>query len=138
MVNKISMQIMRYINLFSKVTRINTRYCFVYNQVIFFCVPRHLLSKAIGRDSKNLKTLGEILKKKIRVVPMPENISDISEFVQIVVNPVSFKSLEIKDDEVVLTAGSHNKAALIGRNRRRLSEMQEIVKDFFGREFKII
>jgi hypothetical protein len=38
-----------------------------------------------------------------------------------------------------LTAGNtQNKAALIGRDKRRLLEMQKIIKDFFSRDFRII
>ena len=142
MINTVKMQDMRYINLFGRITGINTRYCFVYNEMIFFCVPRHLISKAIGRDSKNLKTISETLRKKIRVVPMPDNDSEnaenVKEFVQIIVNPLTFRDLEVKDGEVILSAGSHSKAALIGRNKRRLTEMQKIIKDFFGKEFRIV
>jgi len=37
-----------------------------------------------------------------------------------------------------VNAGSENKAALLGRNKRRLLEMKEIVKDFFKAEYKVI
>jgi len=51
---------------------------------------------------------------------------------------VKFNDLEVTDNEIILTAGSHSKAALIGRNKRRMIEMQGIVKDFFSKEFRIV
>ena len=45
--------------------------------------------------------------------------------------------IQISKDEIILTAWRQSKAALIGRNKRRLMEMKKIIGDFFGRDFKI-
>ena len=40
--------------------------------------------------------------------------------------------------EIVITAGgTQNKAALLGRNKQRLLEMQNIVKGFFGKDYRV-
>jgi len=136
--NIINMQDMRYLNLFGKITRVNTRFCFNYNQSLVFCVPKHLLSKAIGRGGQNIRQINGILRKKIKVVPMPQTIQDAENFIKSIVSPVTFKDLKINDDEIILTAGTQNKAALIGRDKRRFLEMKKIVKNYFGKEFRII
>lgn len=138
MVNTIDMQDLRYLNLFSKITRIDTKYCFMYNNTVIFAVPRKLISKALGKDASNLKRISNVLKKRVKVVAIPNGIEDAKRLIGAIISPVTFKSLEISDDEIILNAGTQNKAALIGRNKRRLHEMQEIVKDFFHREFKIV
>lgn len=138
MVNTIDMQDLRYLNLFSKITRINTRFCFKYNEAIIFCVPKSLVSKAIGENGKNVRKIHEILGKRVKVIAKPRGIQDIKSFIESIVAPVKFKDLEIKDNEIILSAGSQNKAALIGRNKRRFLEMQKIIKDFFGKEFRIV
>lgn len=138
MIKTLDMQDMRHLNLFEKVTRINTRFCFGYNSTIIFCVPMHLLSKAIGERGKNVKQIHEILEKRIKIIASPRGVQDAKYFIESIVDPLTFKSLEIKDNEIILSAGASNKAALIGRNKRRLLEMQRIVRDFFNREFKII
>jgi len=137
MISTIDMQHMRYINLFEKITRISTRFCFKYNETIFFCVPKHLMSKAIGKDAVNIRKISKILNKRIKVVAFPNGIDDLKTFIQAIVDPHTFKDVEIIENEVVLTAGSQSKAALIGRYKRRLLEMQRIVNDFFGKEFRI-
>lgn len=134
----IDMQDMRYLNLFAKITRVSTRFCFKYNEAIVFCVPKQLVSKSIGEGGKNIKQMNEILRKRIKVVPIPDGIQNAKIFISAIVSPVIFKDLEISDNEIKLTAGIQSKAALIGRNKRRLLEMQKIVKDFFGKEFRIV
>jgi len=137
MVNTINMQEIRYLNLFEKIMRVRTRFCFRYNDAIVFCVPKKLMAKAIGEGGKNIKKMSQILGKKIKVVAVPNGISDAEIFIRAVINPVTFKNIEIKNNEIMVTAGA-SKAALIGRNKRRFLEMQKIVKDFFGKEFRIV
>ena len=132
------MQDIRHLNLFQRITGISTRYAIKYNEMIIFCVPKSLISKAIGEKAKNIRKISEILNKRIKVIPIPKGIQHIKEFIEAIVSPVTFKDLEIKDNEIILTAGNQSKAALLGRNKRRLIEMQKIIKDFFGKEFRII
>jgi len=103
-----------------------------------FCVPKSLVSKALGPNASNAKKLNQILRKKIKIIPLPRGIEDIQSFIQNIVSPQTFKELEIKEDEIILTAGRESKAALIGRNKRRLLEMQKIIQDFFKKEFRIV
>lgn len=138
MANIISMQDIRQLNLFEKVTRIRTRYSFSYNDTLMFAVPRGLISKALGRNNENLRKISGILKKRIRVVAIPDGMKDVKSFVQAVINPVSFNSIEITPDEVIVTAGPQNKAALLGRNKRRLEEMKEIISNFFKLGYRVI
>jgi len=138
MIKTINMQDIRYLNLFGKITRVNTRFCFKYNEAIIFCVSKPLMSKAIGEGGKNIKQINEIIKKRIKIIPSPQGIQDVKSFIEAIVKPVTFRDLEIKDNEIILTAGNQNKAALIGRNKRRFLEMQKIIKDYFGKEFRIV
>ena len=138
MVNTIDMQDMMYLNLFEKNTHVQTRFCFKYNEHIVFCVPKRLVAKAIGEGGKNIRRMSETLRRRIKVIASPDGIEDAKKFIGDIVNPLTFNGLEIKDDEIILNAGSQSKAALIGRNKRRLLEMQRIVRDFFGKGFRII
>ncbi len=132
------MQDIRNLNLFQDITRIQTRFCFSYNNVIIFCVPKQLVMRAVGREGQNVRRMNQILRKRVKIIPQPEGIIDLENFVRNIVSPIEFKEIEIKGDEVILTAGSQSKAALIGRDKRRLIEMHGIIKDFFGKEFRII
>lgn len=129
---------MRHMALFAKITRVDTRFYFSYNETLMFCVPKAKLSQALGKNAENLRKLSGILKKRIRVLVKPRGDEDIESFIKAIVAPVEFNGLEVKGDEVILTAGSQSKAALLGRNKRRLIEMKGIVKDFFGKDYRVV
>jgi len=78
------------------------------------------------------------LRKRVRVIAIPKGIENAKQFIQAVIAPVTFKEMEITPDEIIINAGSENKAALLGRNKRQLNEMKTIVKDFFKVEYRII
>ena len=133
------MQTMRYINLLDRASRVRTNRCFVYNNTIFFAVPRNLVSRALGPAAINVRKIQENLGRKIRIVAEPEGAWDAKRFVGDLVSPNKFKSLEIKDNLIILTAGSsQNKAILIGRNKKRLEELDSILQDIFGMALKIV
>ncbi|MDH3353441.1 MAG: KH domain-containing protein [Nanoarchaeota archaeon] len=129
----IDMQLMRYINLFSKTTKVQTTKVFVYNNQIVFAVPKSKVSLAIGKNAVNVKKLNDILRKKIKIVVMPavDDNDGIEKFVEAVVSPVEFNKIEVKNDSVVVTAGRQSKAALIGRGRQREKELADVLKNFF-------
>jgi transcription antitermination factor NusA-like protein len=136
MVKTIDMQDMRYLNLFERITGVRTRFCFKYNEYIIFCVPKYLVSRAVGNSGKNIRKMSEILGRKIRIISAPKSVRDADNFIRSIVNPLMIKGVEADENEVVISGGK-NKAALIGRNKRRLLEMQKIVRDFFSKEVRI-
>jgi transcription antitermination factor NusA-like protein len=103
-----------------------------------FAVPKPKLNQALGKNGENLKKLSDILKKRVRIVPQPRGIEDIKYFVQLIISPVVFKEMIVNDKEVVINAGSvQTKAALLGRNKRRLEEMKKIIGTFFNLDYKV-
>jgi len=133
MASIIDMQLMRYINLFSKTTKVQTTKVFVYNNQIVFAVPKSKVFMAIGKGASNIKRMNDILRRKIKVVVMPDVDSNegISKFVEEVVAPIEFNKIEVRENLIVITAGRESKAALIGRNRSREKELEDVLKNFF-------
>lgn len=132
------MKLMRYINLLDRTSHVKTRKCFVYNNIIFFAVPKMMIAQAIGPGASNVRNIQDQLGKKVRIISEPRGIEDAPSFVQEIVSPVRFKSLELKEGMFVLNAGSTSKAALIGRNKVRLEELREILVNNFGLDLKIV
>jgi NusA-like KH domain protein len=132
MIKVLDMQFIRYANLFNKITKIRCSHCFEYNNTIIFAVPKKFVMKAIGKDSNNLSKINQVIGKKIKIVAIPRGKEDIESFVSLITKPVKFKAIEIKDNEAIISAGSQNKASLIGRNRVRLNEMTNILEQYFG------
>ena len=136
MVKTIDMQEIRYLNLFESATGVRTRFCLRYNENIIFCVPKPLVSRALGDQGRNIRRISEILGKRIRVIAAPRGLEDAGNFIKTIISPLTIKGFEIRDSEIIVIGGK-NKAALIGRNKRRLAEMQRIVMDFFEKDFRI-
>ena len=132
MIKVLDMRSIRYANLFFKITRIRSTHCFEYNNTIVFAVPRKLVMKSIGENNKNLESLNKIIGKKIKIVAIPNGKEDIGNFVATITRPVKFKAIEIKGDEAIINAGMQSKASLIGKNRSRLNEMENILGQYFG------
>ena len=126
------MQFIRYANLFNKVTKIRSNHCFEYNNTIVFAVPRKFVMRSIGKDNQNLERLNRLTGKRIKIVAIPQGREDIESFIATITRPVKFKGIEIRDDEVIITAGMQSKAALIGKQKCRLEEMENILGQYFG------
>jgi len=133
MAGTIDMRLMRYINLFSRISKVPTTKCFIYNGQIMFAVPKAKVSKAIGPGAANVKKIRNVLGKKVRVLVMPQRDSkeELAKFIGDVVDPIEFNKVEIKDNSITINAGRQSKAALIGRNRAREKELSEVMKNFF-------
>ncbi|MBR9706013.1 hypothetical protein GOV14_03195 [Candidatus Pacearchaeota archaeon] len=132
MTKTLDMRFIRYANLFGRVTRIRTNHCFEYNNTIVFAVPRKFVMRAIGKDNSNLKQLNDLIRKKIKIVAIPQGREDIENFVSVITRPVKFKGIEIKDDDAIITATTQSKASLIGRGKVRMEEMQKILQQYFA------
>ena len=128
----LDMRFIRYLNLFEKITRVTTKNCFEYNNAIVFAVHPSLISRAIGEQGNNVKEMSEILGKKIKVISLP--FRGIENFIADIVSPIKFKSIEVSGSEIIINAGKQSKAALIGRNRVRLEELNNVAKEYFEKE----
>ncbi|HIG52055.1 TPA: hypothetical protein EYQ19_01380 [Candidatus Pacearchaeota archaeon] len=68
-----------------------------------------------------------------------KDLNDAKRFLEDIVKPLTFTSLEIKDDEIIITAGSRtNRASLFGRYKKRLEELKKITEFSFKKELVII
>ncbi len=136
----IDMQTMRYINFFERVTHVRATKCFIYNNIIYFAVPPKLFSRASGNNNNATKIISEQLGKRIRVIrDAGDDLQSITRFIQSIVSPADFESLDFQEGVYLITAGSRERAAtLIGRNKTRLLELNSITEAYFGKEVKII
>jgi len=129
----------RYLNLFEKITRIRAKDCFFYNNMVYFAVFPRDVFKAIGKNSENLRKLSTIISKKIRIIAYPSKLKEAPAFILQIINPLELKNITINGKEIIIDAGSReSKALLMGRDKKKLEELENIVKSFFGCELKIL
>ena len=52
---------------------------------------------------------------------------------------IEYQSIDVREEEVIITAGMESKAMLIGRGRAREAELRDILEQYFGIKYiKII
>ena len=130
------MKTMRYLNLFSQICKVPTKYCFNYNNSIIFIVPLSKVTRAIGSGARNVKLLCSKIGRKVRVLGLPNEINSatVSKFVSSLVEPITFTKLELRNKTIMITGGRQARASLIGRNRIREEELLKLLKGVFGIE----
>lgn len=137
----IDMHSMRQLNLFNKITRVQTKNYFIYNNILIFGVPPSRVSQAIGKEASNIKKLNQILRKKIKVIAMPNEGDEkgISKFITTLIEPIEINKIDVNNKKVEINASRINRASLIGRNRVREKELINILKTAFRiEELKIV
>lgn len=134
MAKTIDMQFMRYINLFEKFSGVSTTDCFIYNNILFFAVPRAKISKALGNNGHNIKNLSEVLRRRIKIIEMPIGEKGVTKFIKDLVEPIEVNNIEVNGNEVIISAAMQGRAMLIGRDRVREKELLEILNKSFGVE----
>lgn len=136
MQKKINMLFLQYMNCFEKVLGIRTKHCFPYGNYIIFVVSKEFISKAIGIGGGNIKKLGYKIRRKVRVVPAPESITDLESFIAAIISPIRFRNIKINEEngekEIIIYAPTQSRAMIIGRNKQRLEELKKILDEYFN------
>lgn len=125
---KLDLKSIQCINIFYKVTGVRTQESFVYNNVRLFVVDSSMLGKALGEKGINIRRLGYMLHQRVRVIPE----SGIENFTRMIVQPVKFKRMVDESGFVTIFAGQQAKASLIGRDKVRIKELSELLRQHFN------
>ena len=108
---------MQYISLFESLTGAKVKDC-ILNDNIIFIVHENEIGKAIGKGGSNIKRIGSVLKKKVRVVEFSDNIC---QFVKNLIYPTK---VEVDEEEGVINVHGNDtktKGMLIGRDRQNIN-----------------
>ena len=132
MAKTIDMQFIQYMSFFERVIGLRTSHCFSYNRNLIFVVQPKFMAKAIGEHGNNIKKLSLKLKKRIKIISEPSGLKDIHKFVSAIVYPIKLNKISIENDGAVISASPQERAALIGRDKARLEELQNILEEYFS------
>lgn len=128
--NKISSDTIKLISLFTKITGVFPKDTFeddVGN--LIFIIPPRSVKKAFGPNAKNLKRLGELLKRKFKIIEYSE---DPERFIRNVILPLKVDTVErIGDIVYIRSSDVKTKGLLIGRNAKNLRSNEKIIQRFY-------
>ena len=116
-----------YINVFEDVTKTTVKDVIKTSELLFI-VKEGDIARAIGRNGINIRRLGRLFRKKIRVV---ECSKEAEKFVQNMIKPIESKVYKEDKNVIIELKNSHEKAIIIGKNKRNLKELNKTVKKYF-------
>ena len=132
MTKTLDMQYIQYMSFFERLIGVRSVHCFSYSRTIIFAVEPKYLSRAIGDNGINIRKLTAKLKKRVKIVPEPQDINDLTRFVSIIVYPIKFRKITVDGNEAIISALPQDRASLIGRDKFRLEELQNILEEYFN------
>lgn len=123
-------------NLLSKLSQARIKDCFKENSVFYCVVEKGDIGKAIGKRGLNVKKIGQVLKKKIRMIEFGETAA---EFIRNLIFPVKVEEIMEKEGIVEIVGGDKKtRGLLIGRDGKNLAFLNKAVKRFFNVEVKVV
>lgn len=127
---KYDINLMKYMQLFESITQAKLKDC-IATEYLIFIVEENEIGKAIGKRGSNVKRLESLLNKKIKIV---EFSLDVKQFIRNFVMPLEVKDIN-EENNIITIFGfdTKTKGLLIGRDRKNLENLKDIV----GRYFKV-
>ena len=118
------------ITTFEKITRTHVKLFFEDKQDnLMFVVDEGQAGKAIGKAGANVKRLSMLMKKRVKIM---EHNNDVKEFIKNYLYPIKPDSIEVVEKVITIHAKERQtRAMMIGRNREKLQELNELLGKFF-------
>lgn len=130
-----SNEIIGFINVFENATRAAVKDCFLDEDVLVFVVMPGNLGKALGKGASNIKKLGFMFKRRLRIIEFND---DPVKFVSNLIYPVRAREIALEGDSIVIRAdNARDKGQVFGRERSNLKKIQMIVSKYFPLVVKI-
>lgn len=129
---KLDSTLIGYVTTFENLTHVDVSDTFFDADVLVFLVKSGDAGKAIGRQGAKIKTLSRLLKKRIKVMELSD---DVVTFVKRALEPLDVGETILDEEKKTLLlkpVEAQTKAQIIGRNGKRLEGLQAMVKRYFS------
>ena len=133
---KLSMDQMRMISLFQKITKVTPRDCLDDEKQdrLIFVVNEGKMGLAIGKNGSNIKSLQNLLKRNIELV---EYYDDPTKFLKNIlnakfVNEVKMGTTADGSSQALILVNSSHKGLVVGRAGRNIEKARLLAKRYFG------
>ncbi len=126
---KLDNQSIQLLNVFESMTRSSVKDCIIEDNRVIFIVNPGNIYKAVGPKGHNVQRIEHMIKKKVKIVEFDENPV---KFIKNYLLPIKISEIESKEDAIYVRAENNSeKGILIGRDKRNLNELKEIVSKYF-------
>ena len=127
---KYDLNLMRFISIFTTITRAKVKDCFLSEDIVVFIVGEDEIAKAIGKSGTTAKMVERAINRKIKIV---EFNPKLEHFVRNIIYPLRVDDVVIEDGVIQLKAPDmKTRGMLIGRNAQNLKNTQNTLKRHFN------
>ncbi len=129
---KLDSTLIGYVTTFENLVHVDVSDAFFDADVLVFLVKPGDAGKAIGRQGSKIKTLSRLLKKRIKVMELSD---DVVTFVRKALEPLDVGEVVLDEEKKTLLLKPvevQTKAQIIGRNGKRLEGLQAMVRRYFS------
>ena len=118
------------INLFENITGSKVKDCIIIEDGLMFIVDSEFMGRALGAKGNNLRKIEDRVKRKVKVIEFSQNIE---KFIRNLVYPIKPREIRLQDDKIeIIASDSKMRGMLIGRDRKNLKRLQELVGRYFN------
>ena len=133
---KLTMDQMRKISLFQKITKVTPRDCLDDEKQdrLIFVINEGKMGLAIGKNGSNIKSLQNLLKRNIELV---EYYDDPIKFLKNLLNAKLINEIKINtrpdgSPQAIVLVNPNNKGLVVGRAGRNAEKARLLAKRYFG------
>jgi|TARA_B100001971_G_C18170625_1_gene526895 N utilization substance protein A len=122
-------KLIQYLTLFENMTRVKVKDVFLKGELVYYVVWKKDLAKAIGPKGMMIKKIENMVKRRLKVVAYSDNVI---EFVKDLL--YGFDVEKVEENEGIVKISCKNvktKGLLIGRERKNLSGLKDIILRYF-------
>ena len=135
---KLDSTLIGYVTTFENLVHVDVSDAFFDADVLVFLVKPCDAGKAIGRQGSKIKTLSRLLKKRIKVMELSD---DVVTFVRKALEPLDVGEVILDEEKKTLLLKPvevQTKAQIIGRNGKRLESLQAMVRRYFSYSLSVV
>ncbi|MEA3378693.1 MAG: NusA-like transcription termination signal-binding factor [Nanoarchaeota archaeon] len=130
-----SNEIIGYINLFEKITKTHVKSCFFDEDILVFIVGPSELGKALGKQGANIRKLGNLFNKKLKLLEYNPNPK---RFIANLIYPIKAEEIRLEDDIIKIKAANNKeKGQIYGREKSNFKKIKNIFAKFFSFQIEI-
>ena len=125
-----------YINIFENITKVKVKGCHKSDNELIFIIDPMYISKAIGKNGVNVKEVSRLLRKTIKIVGYD---SDVTKFIKNLIAPIDGKIYKESEEVIAIRlTNNKDKGLVIGRDKKNINNIQNIVSSFFSVKIRIL
>lgn len=128
-IKKYDANLLGYMNVFKKITGVDLKDCFVFEDIVIFVTEPGKAGLAIGKGGKNIQSLKNNLKKEFKILEFADSPENLAKNFVYPAKPVSITK---EDNKLSIQFSSgRERRMLLGENQKKLKQLKALMKRYY-------